>query len=664
MSDAALRRLAEQAGIALAWRDVFGQTHEVTPETLRSVLTALDIACASAAQIDDSLAALDAPRSAPPLITATVGEAVYIPASAARYELVLEDGRRFDGHAEQAGRYCVIPAILETGWHSLTLGATQSIVAVAPRACPPLSASIPDGRGYALAAQLYSLRGTQDGGFGDFAALESLVRAAARHGAHGVAISPVHAQFSADPDRFAPYAPSSRIALNVLHAAVPTDAPPAPDGLIDWPKAARAKLTGLRAAFARARLDADTMRDFAEFRRKRGPALELHARFEAIQEHFIGQDPGLWHWRSWPEAYRNPAGAGVAAFAHAHADAVEFHAFAQYLAFSSMAAAQRAARDSGMGIGLIADLAVGVDSGGSQCWASPVEMLTGLTIGAPPDLLQPRGQNWGLTALSPSGLAARGFRSFTDMLDAALENAGGVRIDHALGLHRLWVIPYGAEGHHGAYLHCPELDLMRLIALHAERARAVVIGEDLGTLPEGFQHRMEQSGMLGMRVLWFERRLDGSFIPPAHWTRPAAAMTSTHDLPTIAGWWQGRDLAWRDRFDQLRDPSAEYATRAADRGALWAAMCESGAAEGDAPPLDAPSRAVDAAVRHAAGSACDLFILPMEDAVGQTEQPNIPGTTNEHPNWRRRLPAGADALLDAPETAARLATAARRGRPA
>ena len=249
------------------------------------------------------------------------------------------------------------------------------------------------------------------------------------------------------------------------------------------------------------------------------------------------------------------------------------------------------------------------------------------------------------------------------MLRAALAHAGGVRIDHSMGLHRLWVIPEGAGATEGAYLHFPETDLLRLITLESHRARAIVVAEDLGTLPEGFQDRLRTAGVSGMRVLWFERDQAGRFTPPAQWTRQAAAMTTTHDLPTVAGWWQGRDIDWRETLDAETVRAAAEAERAQDRAELWQAMRESGAAEGEPPPAAEPARAVDAAIAHVAGSACDLMILPLEDVLGLVEQPNLPNTTDEHPNWRRRLPGMAAELLDGEAASARLRVAAHgRGR--
>ena len=496
-----------------------------------------------------------------------------------------------------------------------------------------------------------------DGGLGDFRAVEELAPSAARAGAGGIAISPVHAQFSADLHRYSPYSPSGRVNLNVLHAGLELEGEEAARleslELVDWPEAARLRLEAHRRDFAAAS-DSDRAA-LARFRTEEGSALERHAVFEALHAEQFAQ--GRWHWRTWPQPLQDPEGEAVRAYAAAHAPELDLHAWMQFRASQSLASAQRAARAAGMPIGLIADLAVGADSGGSHCWSRQAETLLGMSIGAPPDLLNTQGQAWGLAAFSPSGLRTHGYRAFIEMLRHAMRHAGGVRIDHALGLARLWVVPDGASARHGAYLAMPTQDLLRLIALESHRNRAIVLGEDLGTIPDGFQDAMAGAGMLGMRVLWFEKA-HNLFTDPRSWSRAAAAMTSTHDLATIAGWWSGHDLAWRTQLGVSGDADGaahEAQERITDRAALWAALHHSGAAQGEAPPPSNPAPVVDAAIRHLATAACELVIVPAEDALGLTEQPNLPGTMGEHPNWRRRLPGLAATLLDDPATHARLA---------
>ncbi|MEY4500627.1 MAG: 4-alpha-glucanotransferase, partial [Pseudomonadota bacterium] len=297
-----------------------------------------------------------------------------------------------------------------------------------------------------------------------------------------------------------------------------------------------------------------------------------------------------------------------------------------------------------MAIGLIADLAVGVHPGGSDTWAMPNAMLKGLTIGAPPDPLGPHGQNWSITGFSPDGLRESGYQPWIAMLRSALRSAGGLRIDHAFGLARLWVIPEGETSSHGSYLDYPFLDLVRLVTLEAHRASALIIAEDLGTSPAGFTHAVSERHMLGMRVLWFERAADDGFIGAHDYPPNSVAMTGTHDTPTVAGWWTGRDLDWAERLGRLPegiDRTQSEDIREWDRGLLWSTIGDGG----DRPAPNDPAPVVEAALAHVARSPALLSIVPIEDLLCEEEQPNLPGTTSEHPNWRRRLRAPLPELL-------------------
>lgn len=671
MSDAALAALAEEAGLAVTWHDNAGRLNTVAPDTLRAVLAAMGLPADTPSAIAQAHAAL-ARRAAslPPVLTMTVGrDGVAVPGAAVgeRWRLTLEDGTRREGTlvAGWSGE-ARLPGLDRPGWHQLELGGRR----VALAAAPPRCVALPErARAWGLAVQVYALRRAGDRGVGDHGALAALGEAAARQGAACLAISPQHALFAADPQRFGPYSPSSRLFLNALHAdpALVFDdlagAPPADDGeLVDWPAVSARSLAWFRALFARHAADPR----FAAFRAREGEALRDHARFEALHAVQVARH-GAYDWRRWPAPLRDPQSAEVAAFACAHADEVAFHEFMQFLADASLAETQRRLRVAGMAIGLVTDLAVGADPSGSQAWAGPEQILNGVSVGAPPDAFSPLGQDWGLTAFSPTALIDTGYAGFLGVLRAALRHAGGVRIDHVMGLARLWLVPPGASPREGVYVRYPLEDLLRLIALESWERRAIVIGEDLGTLPDGFRDRLDAAEILGMRVLWFERDHDGAFIDPARWSRRAVAMTTTHDLPTVAGWWQGRDIAWRRRLGRFPDAAAaetEEAARAADRQALWQAMCRAGAAVGDPPDAAAAELVVDAAIRHVGAAASALALLPLEDACALGEQPNLPGTVDGHPNWRRRLPVDAEVMLDRPDTRQRIAAfgASRQGK--
>jgi 4-alpha-glucanotransferase len=393
--------------------------------------------------------------------------------------------------------------------------------------------------------------------------------------------------------------------------------------------------------------------DFGRFRADQGPLLYEHACFEAL---YAARLPKL-EWRSWPADLRDPRGPAVAFFAESQPDEILFHQFLQWVTDRSVEATQEASRQAGMRIGLIGDLAVGMDPNGSHAWSRQSDTLLGLTIGAPPDLLNPKGQDWGLTGFSPRAMEDNGFAPFLATLRAAMRHVGGIRVDHAMGLARLWLVPEGASPADGAYLNYPVVDLLRLLALESVRHNVVVIGEDLGTVPEGFHDMLEQGGVHGMRVLWFERDTQSGFIPPRGWGSSAVAMTSTHDLPTVAGWWKGSDIDLRHEHGRLGegvDPASVRAERDKDRPLLWNAFIREHVGEGPVPSPDDTGPVVDAAVKFVAKTEVPLSLIPLEDFLGQEAQPNLPGTVTEHPNWRRRLQVAAVDILDQEAVARRI----------
>jgi 4-alpha-glucanotransferase len=696
VSDRALRDLARQAGIAVEWTSAAGLPQQVAPDILRRILDALNLPCGTAAELTESrerLRLVSARDSLPAFVTATVGEPIVLPhggGRAAGARLILEDGTRQDvAPANDRDRRLVLDAIRAPGYHELHIGDRIVTLAVAPTRCFSFADIEADARLWGLAVQLYGLRRAGDCGIGDAGGVAACAAAAARYGADAIALSPGHALFGAEPSRYQPYSPSSRLFLNPLYAdpsvlfgrdkvgAALNEAGLADEAarleateLVDWPAATAAKLAGLRRLFEdflgqiEHRRGGTLAGDFAAFRTAGGDLLEQHARFEALHAARLAADRETWHWRGWPAEWQDPYGAGAETLAETHAPAVTFHVFLQWVASRSWTATQQIARRAGMRIGLIADLAVGMDSGGSHAWSRPRDLLVGLNIGAPPDLFNQLGQNWGLTAFSPQALTEGGFAPFLATLRAAMRHAGGVRIDHAMGLERLWLVPEGASPDQGAYLRYPVDDLLRLVRLESFRHQAVVIAEDLGTVPGGFRAKLDAAGIAGMRVLWFERDKAG-FHPPDAWAQSAVAMTTTHDLPTVAGWWSGADIDTRARLDRLGHDAgavAEKRQRDIDRKLLWRAFCASGAATAEEPAPEDPARAVDAAVEFVARTPSQLALLPLEDALGLPEQPNIPGTVAEHPNWRRRYAPEAGRIFDAPEVAARARSLSRRGR--
>lgn len=689
---ASLKQLAEAAGLLLEWENSDGEPCLLSEQVQRRLLSSLGFPAEDASSIDESLqrlARLHTPQSPaewPPLLTVDRDTPLTLPSplpSGTAFRLMLEQGGAIEGCLDSNG---ALPGATEIGYHRLHIADTQLTLAVAPHRC--YSAEDASGatqpRLWGLAAQLYALRRPGDGGIGDTLALENFITRAAEQGADAVAISPTHAMFSAAPEHYSPYSPSSRLLYNVLYSAAETVLGESQvqqaqarnslqaelhrletNDLLDWPEAASAKLSWLRYLYD----DFMTRKDNAAlalqeqmqaFRRAGGQLLEDHCRFEALQ-----RELGLGDWHAWPAELRDPASATLNHFAETRADGIGFHVFLQWITADGLSRAQQVARESGMAIGLIADLAVGVDAAGSQTWSRQGEMLEGVSIGAPPDLFNAHGQNWGLAAFSPFGLKRSGFGSFIDMLRSAFAHAGGVRIDHILGLMRLWLIPHGAPSTEGGYLRYPLDDMLRLVALESWRHRAIVIGEDLGTVAPGFRQQLAARGILGMQVLWFEQDETQHFLAASDWSADAMATSSTHDLPTVAGWWAGRDIEWRSHLGLLKatqSAESEQQARRLERAKLASTLGLLGATPTtetlEAADIQA-SKVLDACVRHLGRTPAPLLLLPVEDALGLEEQANLPNTVDEHPNWSRRWSAEANDLLASNEVRQRLAELAR-----
>jgi 4-alpha-glucanotransferase len=677
MSDAQLEILASRAGLAVDWIDANGRAQKVSPAVLRSVLTGLGHPAGSAQEIDASLLRLQEEQQnhqLPPLITADAGANLDLSRyfdAATPCEIKLEDGATLNLKLDANAR---LPGLVPVGYQHVSIQDQHFILAVAPAHCYSVADAVddPTPRAWGLSAQLYALRRPGDGGFGDTQALEELARVAGERGADALAISPMHAMFSSDTGRYSPYSPSSRLFLNSLYAAPGTilgeralrsaiDATGLThqlrhleeQPLVDWPVAAQAKQKVLRALYdGFSQGEHPLHEDFSSFRHTSGEALENHCRLEALQAERAGRGESL-DWRQWSEEWRNPRSSALARFAEENADEIGFYAFCQWLIARCLERAQSAAKSSGMSIGLIADLAVGADGSGSQAWSRQDELLASLTVGAPPDILNRSGQGWGISAFSPQGLVRNGFRAFIEMLRANFAHAGGLRIDHIMGLQRLWVIPNDAPPTDGAYLYYPLDDLLRLLALESHRHQAIVLGEDLGTVPEGLREKLSARSILGMRVLLFEQD-NTHFKPILDWPDNALATTSTHDLPTLNGWWHGHDIDWNARLD-LIDSHTEMdwrKHREREREGLRTTLNQD--PQNFREEHRETDQILDASVRFLGHTRAPLVLLPLEDALGIDEQANLPGTTDTHPNWRRRLPLECQALLDDPDAARRL----------
>ncbi|HZM33683.1 MAG TPA: malto-oligosyltrehalose synthase [Burkholderiales bacterium] len=476
-------------------------------------------------------------------------------------------------------------------------------------------------RVWGFAAQLYGLRSSRNWGIGDFGDLRELVEIAASLGASIVGVSPLHAT------QGSPYSPSSRHALNVLYLdieALPEYAASKAARRLVGSAAFQARLKKLReaplvdyegVASAKREVLEVVFREVKEASDLPTRGLREYAVFEALREK-LGNG-----WQNWPKAYRTPRSPAVKAFERKSRRRVEFHAFIQSRLRAQIEEVQRHARELGMPIGLYFDLALGADAGGAELWADQAAYATGASIGAPPDDFNPRGQNWGLPPYSPRALRAAAYAPFAELLRANMPEGGALRIDHVMALMRLYWIPRGNKPERGGYVRYPLKDLLNVLARESRARRCLVIGEDLGTVPPELRDALREHSVLSYRPLLFEK------ISPREYPRQAMVCVSTHDLPTWRGYWTAHDLELREKLGLTVDARAEKAQREADQKRLLDLLKSEG--------LD-----LSAASAHAfvARTPCRIAVVQPEDVFEVLDQANLPGTLDEHPNWRRKLP--------------------------
>jgi 4-alpha-glucanotransferase len=711
--DAELDRLAERLGIETWYHDIWGNRQTIPERTRRDLAQAMGYPADDPAQVAESLRRIDEASwrriTGPVAILDEHGYAaveVVLPEAAARVEwrIRLEDGREIEGgtaidamerleHRRLDGRSLLrwrlpLPGGLPLGYHGLWLAAGgeegEASLIVAPRRCLTPEDLAPGRRIWGFGIQLYALRSGTDWGIGDFGTLGAFAGTTAELGADAVGLNPLHALFPDDPGHFSPYSPSNRAFLNVLYLDMGELAAGGRAGelardpdflrrleaargaeMVDYTAVAALKLPVLEAAFADFQASGSDRDAFDRFRAREGEPLEMQALFDALHEHFY-RNEGRWDWHDWPETHRRPDTPEVRAFARQAADRVTFHAWLQFHADRQLGQAAARARDAGMALGFYRDLAVANHPGGAAAWSNPGVVLSGASVGAPPDLFSPQGQNWGLSPLSPVGLLEQAYRPFIEGLRANMRHAGALRIDHAMALRHLYWIPNrpGHEG--GAYVRYPERDLMRLIALESRRNRCAVVGEALGTVPEGFPEALRDAGIQSYRVLYFERRRDDAFKRPPEYPEDGLVTVTTHDLPTLRGWWTGHDQDLRRRLGLFVDDEGfarERADRMADRERLFEALRDAGCLPAGAQiPEMLSTEHVAAVHRYLAQTPGRILMVQIEDALGEVEQPNLPGTTTQHPNWQRKLPATLDRLAADPGVRA-VADAVREVRP-
>ncbi|MAS45613.1 MAG: 4-alpha-glucanotransferase [Rhodobacteraceae bacterium] len=661
----ALSRLSARMGIFERYWEVSGREHVAGPDTQTALLRAMGFdlgedAEADAARLLAGIEAEDAARRLPreAVVEAGVADAFRLSPPLA-WTLTLEDGAPLSGAAGAP-----LPA-LPPGLHALEAGGEAVLLAAAPPLAPQVAGETGRPRVWGATGAVYALTSARSLGEGDFEDLATAAEGLARLGADFLGVNPVHALGAAHAG-ISPYSPTSRTALDPrrialdqvpgfpdcaeARAAIDAEA----DALAAWRDtefcdpalAARIRAPALRALFAA--FEQGRGADPAAFEAWLAEGGRPRARFATFEALSLahGED-----WRAWPEPFRDPESPQVAEFAAREAAEIRFHAWAQWTASTQLQAAQARAKAAGMGLGLYLDIAVGVRPDGAEAWARPAAFARGVSLGAPPDALNAAGQVWALAPFNPEGLRAARYAPFRDMLRATMAPAGAVRIDHVIGLDRAFWAP--ENGAPGGYVRFPSALLLALVRIEAARAGCVVVGEDLGTVPDGLRAALDASGLHGCAILQFEGGPPG-FRPPADFPARSLASFGTHDTPTLAGWWEAADAELREALGHVDAPAARAMRedRAGSRAALGRLLAETGhAPEGlnpDAPPATLPPELRDAIHGVLAASGSALAAVQIDDALDERRQQNVPGTVNEAPNWRLRHAAPADALDAAP----------------
>ncbi|MFJ5773410.1 4-alpha-glucanotransferase [Streptomyces sp. NPDC093094] len=697
--DEELARLAELHGVATSYRPSPDRTVTASPVAVTRALAALGVDADTPQAVRAALAARERERAArllPPAVVAWQGgappEAVTALPPGTRLRIGTEDGRErtFEapGDAGPAGDGL---AGLPCGVHRLTADAADGRAAEAWLIVAPARLTAPSGRSYGLLVQLYSLLSRRSWGMGDLGDLEELTAWAGRTlGAGFVQVNPLHAAVPGTPTDPSPYRPSSRRFPDPVHLRV--------ENVPEFAHVEdRERIAGLLERAARLResvldkgalIDRDAVWElkrealelvhavplgpgraaaYRDFLAGQGPALEDHATWNALAEVY-GGDVQLW-----PEALRDPRSAGTARARTELRDRVDFHTWLAWLTDTQLVAAQRVAREAGMEVGIVHDLAVGVHPGGADAWALGEFFAAGMSVGAPPDAFNARGQDWGLPPWRPDRLAASGYAPFRALLRALFRYAGALRIDHVMGLFRLWWVPQGLPPTEGTYIRYDAEAMLAVLVLEASRAGAVVIGEDLGTVEPGVREALRERGVLGTSVLWFERDWDGDGLPlpPSAWRADCLATATTHDLPPTAARLTGEHVELRDRLGLLARPLADERDEAATDVAQWlAVLTRLGLLDGGGPqgtgavPAEeagtVPAEEAGTVSAEEAGTvsaeeagtvsseeaevrAVHRFLLStparlvgvwLPDGVGDRRPQNLPGTWDEYPNWR------------------------------
>ena len=697
----ALSRAAELFGIEQSYWDIFGTRHFATEDVIRTILRSLGVDTTSTETIEAAIRTRQERRSRqplPPTVVITVG--ADLPASlppdtakatteaTAHVRIQLEDGSERTFQTRLAGSRIPLPPDLPLGYHQITVAIPEHDLDCVSRLiiCPERAYVSPDGpafRAAGIGVSLYGLRSAGNWGCGDFGDLIRFTTwAVDALGASFVALNPLHAILNRAPFNTSPYLPNCSYYRNFIYIdveAVPEFtrscwarhllasktvqrelASLREAGEVQYERVSRIKLRFLRLAFREflkeRRAGSQRAREFQAWAEGEGELLQRFAVHSALDEAVHHRHPDVWNWPAWPEPLRSPNSPETQAFARKHWRSVLFHQYVQWIADAQLARAQAHARSLGMRIGLYHDVALATDRFGADLWMLPEFYVAGCRVGAPPDDFSPKGQDWGFPPPNSEAHYRDGYRLFAQTVRKACQHGGALRIDHVMRFFRLYWIPDGMEASAGTYVRDRHEDLIRILALESVRNAVVIVGEDLGTVPDHVRETLARFGILSYRLFYFEQDRNRQFRLPGEYPRLALVSASTHDLPTLAGFWQNRDILARRDAGVLPDEEAvrrAIAQRLGEKQKILDLLhrlnflpsrwtCNAA----EVPELAGELH--NAIVGFLMSTPSMLLLLNQEDLFKETEQQNLPGTTAEYPNWRRKMKYSNEELRSSP----------------
>ncbi|MCG7498331.1 4-alpha-glucanotransferase [Vibrio sp. Of7-15] len=701
--DNILKQVADMAGIADSYVSAWGDEAAVSDDTIRYLLNSLGYNTKNDESLLESASKKHRKDVLAPVQVTCDGDPIHVPLylgvsareSEFSWHLETEQGEVMEGYlqsqlvsddrADGGALVFALPENLPWGYHKLQIFRKRRkspyvmTLIVTPKSCFKQDDILNEKKLWGPSVQLYTLRTAHNWGIGDFGDLKQLVGDVAARGGDFVGLNPIHSLFPANPEGASPYSPSSRRWLNILYIDVSSVAEFAQSTeaqqlvgsaefqqrlnaardahWVNYSEVSELKMSVLPLLykeFKQRHLDKNTARGkaFKEFVQVGGESLLHQAAFDALHKSLHDEDASMWGWPVFPAEFKRFDSPAVKNFIKENADQVELYMYLQWIADGQINEVQLFAEEKGMSVGLYRDLAVGVADSGSETWADDGILCQDVSIGAPPDILGPLGQNWGLPPLNPQRLKETAYDAFIQLLRANMKYCGALRIDHVLGLLRLWWIPKGEDATQGAYMYYPVEDMLAILALESHRHQCSVIGEDLGTVPDEIVTLLGDAGVHSYKVFFFETAEDGGYYSPQHYTNQSMSALCTHDMPTLRGFWHCEDLKMgkelglypdSEQLQELFDSRAKSKQAILDSIAWHGYLPEGVGRDAAYVPMD--RHLSEGLQMHLAAGSSTLLSLQLEDWLEMDKPVNIPGTVDEYPNWRRKLSASLDDLF-------------------